>query len=471
MSENSTPRPNDGLNLTGDHLLSSIPVDKQERRAFDVYLRRAAPVFAGSFDSILWCQLIPQVSQSEPAVCNAVLAVGHLFEHSQRPVVELEDDRKSVPVHRIQAMKWYNKAIENLQIHIRHNKASPSMALLTCVLFICIESQQDNVLNGLALLDQGVNMLSSTLTSISSDSGQHAKSALWDVVLPFFSRHTIMAATVGQPLPLDLRSRLVEEEILVTEPLRIIDLEDARGSLYTLMYHSYDLLRITVLLQAELEAAARFRPRRDRLLAKLEEWKVAVHAVAETISSLKSACELSMLLMYYNVTCIWLATCLDPCQTAFDMHTKSFQEILRNARTYLLLRSRESAFHVSATSEMGIIPPLYFVVTKCRHPCIRRDALKLLQRAPQQEGLWRALPIAQVSKLVIEIEEEGIKSTLDGCSSTVVENFPDEERRIHNLEVIRTATPNQGCGLAVKILRFRHGSRSSRPGHEDIYWL
>jgi hypothetical protein len=55
---------------------------------------------------------------------------------------------------------------------------------------------------------------------------------------------------------------------------------------------------------------------------------------------------------------------------------------------------------------MGVIPPLYFIAIKCRHPTIRRRALSLLKKASLRESPWRAVPTARVIEKIIVLEEE-----------------------------------------------------------------
>ncbi|KAH8424909.1 Zn(II)2Cys6 transcription factor domain-containing protein [Aspergillus melleus] len=54
----------------------------------------------------------------------------------------------------------------------------------------------------------------------------------------------------------------------------------------------------------------------------------------------------------------------------------------------------------------GIIPMLYWSSLKCRDPLVRRRALAVLSRGPQQEGLWRKKRFLKVTGMVIDLEEQ-----------------------------------------------------------------
>jgi hypothetical protein len=57
--------------------------------------------------------------------------------------------------------------------------------------------------------------------------------------------------------------------------------------------------------------------------------------------------------------------------------------------------------------DMGIMPPLFFLVLKCRDIHLQRKALALLKRAPEQEGLWRRAGVVAQSEWKIGFEERG----------------------------------------------------------------
>jgi hypothetical protein len=59
------------------------------------------------------------------------------------------------------------------------------------------------------------------------------------------------------------------------------------------------------------------------------------------------------------------------------------------------------------TPEIGIIPVLYIIGVKCRHPMVRREVLSILRRQPTQEAVWNSISAARVVERVIEIEEGG----------------------------------------------------------------
>ncbi|RMZ15697.1 hypothetical protein D0860_01462 [Hortaea werneckii] len=163
----------------------------------------------------------------------------------------------------------------------------------------------------------------------------------------------------------------------------------------------------------------------------------------------------SNLMMYYHVSYIWLSTRLVTEQVMFDQYTDHFEETLRYGEKYVNAKAGEPAVF---TFEVGAVPPLYFVATKCRISSLRRRALSLLARAPRKEAMWGATSTGQLAARIIAVEEEGMgitppmwngepipssatKAQGDEPTNGFVGNsdalLPAEENRVHNMEILR----------------------------------
>lgn len=60
----------------------------------------------------------------------------------------------------------------------------------------------------------------------------------------------------------------------------------------------------------------------------------------------------------------------------------------------------------SFSADMGIVPPLYVVATKCRSPIIRRQAIQLLRSSSRREAMWDSELSARIGTWIMGIEEE-----------------------------------------------------------------
>jgi hypothetical protein len=92
---------------------------------------------------------------------------------------------------------------------------------------------------------------------------------------------------------------------------------------------------------------------------------------------------------------------------------------------------------------LGLISPLYMIVSRCRDPTTRRRALHLLYACNRKEGIWDSRLAARVGQRIIEVEEAGATplpsqgSSSNGSETVGVfsaDQIP-ETARIRELEV------------------------------------
>jgi hypothetical protein len=59
----------------------------------------------------------------------------------------------------------------------------------------------------------------------------------------------------------------------------------------------------------------------------------------------------------------------------------------------------------SFSADLGIVPPLFVVATKCRDPIIRRQAIQLMRSSARREGMWDSELAARIGIWIAGIEE------------------------------------------------------------------
>lgn len=165
----------------------------------------------------------------------------------------------------------------------------------------------------------------------------------------------------------------------------------------------------------------------NRLLALLAKLDVAFSLFRASRSNPGPENALLVLQMYLHAQHICISTALSSSEVVYDDFLPSFAAIVPLAAAYLDLESSSHHRAVLAprslqycavpeqlsvaytdhfTFETHIIPPLYYVATKCRHPLIRRSALDLLRRNPfRRENLWRASVMGALAGHVVSLEE------------------------------------------------------------------
>ena len=62
----------------------------------------------------------------------------------------------------------------------------------------------------------------------------------------------------------------------------------------------------------------------------------------------------------------------------------------------------------SFAADLGIVPPIWLVATKCREPSIRRRAIRVLRSSARREGMWDSAMAAKIAQWVMEVEENDV---------------------------------------------------------------
>jgi hypothetical protein len=115
-------------------------------------------------------------------------------------------------------------------------------------------------------------------------------------------------------------------------------------------------------------------------------------------------------------------------------------------------RVEDSFSHIKASFalDLGIIPPLFVVATKCRDRKLRREAIRLLLRSPRREGMWDSILSGRVAQWIMEVEE----ADLTGWEGPV----PDD-KRVMVKEVL--------FDMQRREAKLRCGTRGARGGDPD----
>jgi hypothetical protein len=96
----------------------------------------------------------------------------------------------------------------------------------------------------------------------------------------------------------------------------------------------------------------------------------------------------------------------------WDKHYSAFSEIITLVNYILEIGPHDEDDRFpgtpSFTLDFGIVGPLGAVGYKCRHPVLRREAIRLLGSAPKRDGGWNSTLSAHVCTRMMQIEEEGL---------------------------------------------------------------
>lgn len=121
--------------------------------------------------------------------------------------------------------------------------------------------------------------------------------------------------------------------------------------------------------------------------------------------------------------------------------------------------THETYSHIkpSFALDLGIIPPLFVVATKCRDRKLRREAISLLTSSHRREGMWDSRLCAGVGNWIMNVEEEGLDQYVRcGPSET---QFVASDKRVMVMEI--------GFNLERRWAMLKCGTRGVRKGDFD----
>lgn len=133
--------------------------------------------------------------------------------------------------HHMSALHLYTRAIHGVKQRFEHGNTTPMLALLSCILFICIEVIRDNVFSALALFKKGNALLQSYSRP---EQGTAGTNHLFTVIELMFSRLGVLAVMFGQLRPQEVSPamKLSPRMTVSAECSEMVAMADARTELF-----------------------------------------------------------------------------------------------------------------------------------------------------------------------------------------------------------------------------------------------
>ncbi|KAH7170007.1 hypothetical protein EDB81DRAFT_150732 [Dactylonectria macrodidyma] len=406
------PRPQPQiLEMTLRGLDFSLPA--QAGRSLHFFQHNTALEFAGYFTSDLWSNLVLQVCRRESCVKQMVVALGLLhesFHHDHGGAKNLT----TAKAMRQKATNEYALGIKLLNSHIAaQGWASLDITLICSMLCVAFEwlrgdyvSAQTHLWSSISILSQWNKRKAPLLngTSLSSPSGHLIQTRLRPACTSFVlqARSMPIHFTLPWHLILDVQNEIESFH----------SLQEARHSLDMLLA---DALPETMAVKARSRADYR---RVEEIASRLTQWSHHFGDYLATCPPNEASSAPAVIMKLWHTTArILLTACLNTDETIFDDFFPEFTEIVE--KTEHLLSSSSTKFSI----DIGVVPLLYYVALKCRHPRVRRQAIKMLIDYPRREAVWDSLGAACVLEEILTVEERGlgeIHSHLDVPSSSRV---------------------------------------------------
>lgn len=388
-----------------------------ERHAFDYYQSRAAAVLQGSVSGEFWSGLVLKLTVSEPAIRHSVLALSSLHEYANVGNGDHDASRRQGRLRF--AFREYGKAMSAMQKWRPKDENDPgAIPLVVCLLFVCIEFLAAQETAAQLHIGQGRKLLSAIPNTASSTSP--TLDMVRHELVPIYTRLCLASFLFGS------RPTSIPYHLKTSDPIppEFLTVGEATQRLYRILDETLELTTQdrSPIFSPDPDPAIvkRLRARQQHLLSELGRWHSAFTLVSirspvglgqqqqQQQQKLRFEAAKSLLLIYYHASIVWTSTWFRPDETAYDSYTASFGSIISLASSLIHTR-REMGTTDRFGFESEILGPLYWTAVKCRHPLLRRQAVKLLlekEVRDRRESLWGGgYRLSKIATRVIEMEE------------------------------------------------------------------
>ena len=402
-------RPND---VSIQRIHPSPHHSNEESRAFHFFRTKVATNLGGFFDSSFWTLDILRVAQHEEPVRHAIVALASLSE----TLLDTAPGSSKPPPESF-AIQQHSKAISNLRKKIDENDGSSiEVILITCALFICYEMFQSHNEEALSHMSSGIYVYFNWHSTRRERLPQNHPSSIEVQLQRLFGRMMLQTILFVQTKPQEWKFVIPSfTPNLPSMPFVFGSLEEARDSLDGCMcsiFHGMLASKFQGLDNSCQEISNDSISQHD----PFEKWALAYKRfIEEQIGTLSPReRKAATFLEIQQITGSIIAATMPVIdEIVFDSFDQSFSQIVTLA-TQLLCSNDEhytdSEPPLFPAFEMGIIPNLYFLASRCRDPSLRRQALHLLRLGPRQEGIWHRDVLGSIAERIMTMEEIGYQN-------------------------------------------------------------
>ncbi|KAH8703194.1 hypothetical protein BGW36DRAFT_287062 [Talaromyces proteolyticus] len=399
-----------------------VDLTQPERWHLNLFRNYTARHCGGYFHDEFWHGLVHQLSEEQPAVRHAVIAMS--ARHIQFERVQLK--------HAIDAGQAYlslqqcNKSIACLRQYL--SKAPPGssrnqVVLTTCVVLVCLALFEEDTNIADYHFQSGYRLLQEWQKE------NFSVGSSGPAFIQTFSQLQIHRSTCADPKTFveDDHPSLPSPDVENSRPTK--SHVNAEAVNHFIIVLGWVLLRIDAQGFNIGPAITHIRNGEGAVLSMLRLWRtqlkrsITIHG-DDVPQSDRDA--LTLFALWSEVIYIKLFTSSEPeaNEMRYDKFLAHFQRAVVLAKSLITPTKGQSALSIFP-SVTSIVPPLLFCGFKCRDWLIRRQVTLLLRELKGHEDIWVSGPILALERMV-EIESEGIGPG---------ENIP-EASRVDSMSVV-----------------------------------
>ncbi|KAF4178994.1 hypothetical protein CNMCM8694_002280 [Aspergillus lentulus] len=369
-----------------------------------------------------WRKTLMFFSQTVPSVRYAAVALAlihrnYLYRDSsdrmRQPQSSRDWLRDNAP------LSHYNRAIRLLLDQESGNSTEETaVTLLVCYLFTCFDHLAGNYVQAVKHLRGGVELSRDTDKAILDNNSTYDNSEPSEVC-------TLIYQVTRQIRRLDMQAVLFLVDWTPVDIQETFVPQFPPDGTFPSLDLAADHLQIVVAQVMRLRHTVQQMSPMDRMpptllslkdivLGQLETWLSSFKNTLRQGRSYETGSEtyplVSLLRLQHTVACILLSCCGPGREMDYDNFLPQFQQCVALAGELAAAHERyPETLRPTFTPEIGIIPLLYIIGVKCRHPMVRREVLSFLREQPTQEAVWDSISAARVVERVIQIEEGGFE--------------------------------------------------------------
>ncbi|CAN8095579.1 unnamed protein product [Discula destructiva] len=461
---------------------SIFPFDHhQDGLYFQLFQSHTASELSGYFDSVFWSRLVLQQCHSEVAIRHAVVALGALYKtlekHSESPPGSPEPNARPVDSaigHWQVAVKSYSSALTSLFSVTGQDSTANRTRLMASILLACFDSFIGDHKQAIVQIQNGLRLLAQLRAQRRRAFLSRPDEPVEDEIIQMFTRLAIQAKSYDmafhfpKPYVIQLLQPSADPSSPTSEASSPTSLyHDALPETFSSLYearlawdaHLEKMLRFTETLFSAANRngpmgilPANLRQFSNGFRGHIEAWSAAFEPIlcsraAPGVSSQEKAAIAVLKMSQIMGQILFLMTFSDS-EGAFDSFLPQFRAIVDLGREVVGDEERRAAerrcpdartcrhhkahnadifggheytaSHIkpSFSADLGIVPPLYVVATKCRNPLIRRQAIQLLRSSSRREGMWDSELTARIGTWIMDIEEEDDDNNNDNKALT-----------------------------------------------------
>jgi hypothetical protein len=425
-----------------------------EPRALEFFFHRSAPQLAGFFEGSFWKASVLQLSLSEPAIRQAIAAIGSL--HEQEGYFHPSSRSNIGSTRSDSAVQLYSRAIRSIIEKAAGDQNAIPVVVMASILFTCFEFLRRDAAAAATHIASGIKLLRTWREKTGGEPkgpwGQKYSSFVSHFMetelAPILSLFNINASEFGlRPRNRILLNAVDDSGLLVLadrfETLRearvgLVDLTTAAVSIFQELDEGLDQGRLPS--PGTLTFLNGIRCTLDRWKANFRDLTRRRHMAWDKEQT--SAADV-IRIMWHSVN-IGITTYQVGSESEWDAHRSDYEEIIRLADSLVSDPDRyPDELSKILSLDLGLIFPLHAVAWKCRWPHLRRQGLDMLLRIPKREWLLDARHYHTIFSHIMAIEEAHLRLAPGAIPEEDV--LPPEHVRVHDFYSVPQPATTSGC--------------------------